>query len=305
MWGTIGMWSAATAHAQTAITQPTTITSSGSFLVTQDIVTTFCSQVIVIDADFVTLDLGGHTLECIAGNPNSRVISINGRTGIRIRNGHLRGADFGIRYIAGSANDNGVFIDIRNVNIREAIMWGIHIEPAPFANTLDIVNIRDNHIVGPGFGIHALAATGQIVDNIVSTEDLALDVANYRGLLVADNTLRTHARAVQAQNAANIMFRENTVRSQGNTGIELVNTLGSFIYRNYINGLQYGITLDANSSANAIDWNHFPGALVGVEIAVGASDNLLSNNRSLVYWSGVGVLGGSGTYHDAGGNIVE
>src|SRR5262245_66107010 len=85
------------------IFQPTTITSTGSYVVTRDI-TVASGNVITIQASYVTLDLNGKTLTIQSTVPEDTVIGIGpGASNLRVRNGRAVGGWRGVASLLGGA----------------------------------------------------------------------------------------------------------------------------------------------------------------------------------------------------------
>src|SRR5207244_1986247 len=95
---------------------PFTITTPGIYCVTQEITTNLATgNAIQIDASNVVLDLNGHKLGNLTAGPGTTATGIHAvdRKNITIKNGSVRGFEFGV-LLEDSGNSSGHIVeDIR------------------------------------------------------------------------------------------------------------------------------------------------------------------------------------------------
>ena len=119
---------------------PYTITESGSYYVTGNL--TSNEDGIIIEADHVTLDLGGHT---ITGNGEGNGINAPNQSGLVVQDGIIEGFDSGIRSL------NGRYGSYRNLFIQDNETDGIAIIAGfgnASGNVVDSVTVQNNGNVG-------------------------------------------------------------------------------------------------------------------------------------------------------------
>ncbi len=154
---------------------------------------------IVVDADNVTLDLNGHTLDGVGRQFGVAIVS--GRRGVHVTGGTIREFDGGILVYAGVSNvvsdnrldQNDIAIQLfaggrGNVVVRNLITHnaGAGIDVSSAAN-----RIEANHLLGNGDGIvlAGSAATGNVVRDNLVTGTGGIDTGGF-GVAVADGASR-------------------------------------------------------------------------------------------------------------------
>jgi hypothetical protein len=152
---------------RTAISSPTTITTPGSYFLTQNISVT-SGNGITINASNVTLDLNGFSISSTA-NPaaGSGIVSSSVRTSVVIRNGAIRGSVIRTgSSFAGNGFQNGISmpsnvgVEVENVQISGMLVSGILLPTnSSHAKTCTIVTCG-------GIGLQAESVEGCSVTDI-------------------------------------------------------------------------------------------------------------------------------------------
>jgi nitrous oxidase accessory protein NosD len=321
---------------RTAIFQSTTITQSGSYILTADI-TVPGGTAITIAAPQVTLDLNGHTVAVasLTSPSNGILIDPNARD-VRIENGKITGARTGI-----STQGDLRSIWINRVEFLDVSVDGVSLSNAAYAEVTgcsfhqtssstttstciqDTGNtsspfssrVEDNTFDNCGSGVlFSSVPSVQVRDNTFSTSyGLGSGIsevccAPFEGTtwLVTGNTISDLGPAITIY-SPHSLIRQNVIRpSMGLTGIQ---QLGgeSLVTDNVVTGGTGGIIVDGGRTlveGNLAESATQPGLGCGL-LFTGASsvanayrDNMLRNNS----FAAVGfALGASAT--DAGGNI--
>jgi hypothetical protein len=228
MVATLASWPAgraAEAVGPVQITACTTITDSGSYILVNNLTPAVPGDCLIIQSDFVTIDLNGFLIRGIVLRPNPRVgrgIIAEGRRGITIRNGAIADFESGIVIVG-----RGVEIDrIRAFSNR---FWGISVGNVgdPLTNsgfaliTGSIVSqngvgirvggpgtIIGNSSLGNSIGIGAGGPGSSVVNNTATFNDFGI-VVNCPSALIGNSAVEngvnlslTGSGCVNAHNAA-------------------------------------------------------------------------------------------------------
>jgi len=143
---------------------PVTITQSGTYVLTSDLVVNSSNDAIQISASYVDLDLNGHIIDgggSCSGTPVSACsgavggIGINLQTfsldtDIRLHNGTVRG--FASGGIQGGVAGDGTVLD--HLTVAENILFGASF---PFSSSLSIAHVRDSLFVRNILGLRGTA----------------------------------------------------------------------------------------------------------------------------------------------------
>lgn len=176
------------------IYQQTTILQPGHYVLTRDI-TGVGGNVIVIDSDNVSLDLGGRTVTS-SGTPGFLVHIPNGRSDIVVRNGRLVGGNSGVRAAPAPSRSRILLEDLEIVN---ATLSGISIENAGhvevlscrvFLSAASSVGIMAGSTGGTGYAGRFIGNTvdgagqhGMLLNNLTGGEVRGNLVANFGSAL--------------------------------------------------------------------------------------------------------------------------
>src|SRR5262245_27053413 len=174
------------------IFQPTTITSSGSYVLTRDI-TVASGNVITIQASDVTLDLNGKTLQNTSAS-NVLIAIDTGASTVRVKNGKLLGGSTGIANIAGAGP---ILLDVEKFALlnqgSDAISLGIAGEVS--ISDCSFRNVGNNGVVITS----ALStSTAHIVRNAFSNVDNRVIIASgLRTAAVLNNVISDASIGIQ------------------------------------------------------------------------------------------------------------
>lgn len=228
--GSVFAQTASPGIAATAITKvPYLIKKPGLYLLKKDLVFTptigVSGQAITINADDVTLDLGGHVISC-SGTQNAanttRGIGLASvpTIHITIRNGALRNFNHGIVI---QRNDSEGRVLIEDMVISNCGIGGIEVEATSIEiRRCTIVDTGYNQALSLTFGIRASGAgSTRIVDNDVSNGAFTTGFLNH-GIITSSG-----------------IVERNRVRGNGSVGIDCDGK--SFALDNVISGFQTGI----------------------------------------------------------------
>ncbi|MBN2381393.1 right-handed parallel beta-helix repeat-containing protein [bacterium] len=279
------------------IYQPTVITASGSYYLTADLPP--ASPAIIIDADFVTLDLDGHTvngtIQLMNSHQNIRVtngeIGSGGNLDFSIGGNHLRVDNLqiakGMIYI-GPGRQNVVehntasrimFAQVRNGQIVHNLLTEIE-ETAVGIDLMECENIEVMYNNSHGFvgeGIHL----GFTTDCIVSYNDVCHQSNN--GLIMDDSN--------------NNQIMHNNFSNNGMCGIQAFHSNNNLIAYNVCSandseeqGNGNGIRLEL-CDANDVSNNTVSGNEVnGIMVSVSTNNRIAHNNCSSNVQIGINLI---------------
>lgn len=277
------------------IYKQTTITSSGTYLVTRDFSGT---QPIVVQATDVVIDLGGHT---VGGNAYPVIDIGDGVSNVTIRNGTLENANGGIRMLAPS-----VYVDLLVEDVRLSNIGSFGVQVQGGAPRVVVRRCRMRSVVAEAIVVATVQGTGRVV--------------------VEDCTFNTVRRALQGDVATAVTFRRNVVDGFG--AGSATSAVGSFgpggvIEDNAISGGgsdDAGISLGGTRSRaarNVVTGSGTHGVSVSATYCLVEGNQLEGNGGCGVSFSGAtgsayrqnmlrDNTGGTvcGTATDGGGNIL-
>lgn len=267
------------------IYQPTTIVASGSYYLTADIPTIF--PAIVIDADYVTLDLQGHTV-------NGDIQVPQPHTNIRITNGKVEGGgSIDMQQGGNYYRVDNLQIDTGNITIG--------------AGTHMIVEFNSVQFI-----FFTMVSNGRIASNTVSNDEgfIGIDIMDCRNLEVMyntvnkvqfegihlgmshDNTLSYNDSSENGANGLMMDFSNNNKITHNNfsenvfNGIMAVDCRNNTIAYNVISandsgnqGFANGILLDLGD-ANYINHNSISGNEVDGIQANGSTNTKIAHNNA-------------------------
>ena len=305
----------------TQVTGDTIITQPGCYYVTKNIAGAG-NEVILIQADNVSLDLKGHTLTLPGAGPGSAIIRIDaGFTGISIRNGTLSGARRGVTQAAHATKRSR--IHLKNLTVKDYTSEGIHFTGPEQVDLIDSrVISTTNHavMVIPGGGTftgHFLRNTlrgansnvllldglnGGIVRGNQATgegDQVGIGVTGDSNIIEGNTIWRVHGWGIYVDGLGNLVAN-NTVNS-GRTGIYVKKDdnriTGNVVHKCHESGIRI------EGSRNLIEGNHASEQLgsFGLQIVSG-TDNAYRNN--MFRGNDAGAISDPGGNTDAGGNIV-
>ena len=175
---------------------------------------------LVIGADGITLDLGGHRVFGTAEPGEGAGILVENRTRVRIANGTVQFFDAGVAILGGGSNRVGRIQALDNVG-SGATDFGDGIAISDSADNLILQNVARGNGIYSGIGIFGAGSTGNVID---------------RNLVEANNILTSPTGPQQ----------DDGIRLEpGTSGNTVTNN------RVYDNGLD-GIAIFANSNDNVV-----------------------------------------------------
>lgn len=307
---------------RTAISVPTTITQSGSYILTADVAPAGGSPAITIAAPRVSLDLNGHS---VTGSGLSSPYSIYidaGAEDVWIENGTIFGNTVGVYapQPLRSLHVDRVAFKIQTRGIQTAATRFVEVTRSIFrpdsagpsaciglqlanpSDPLGSLRISDNTFVECSLQTSS-AFAGQVRSNNLSGDpsDISLvagSLGQAEGFLVLGNTI-AGSSGISAQ-PPHTAVRLNTIRADSNPGIQLLHD-GDLVRENVFRG--DGPTgIQALGARALIDGNVSEShSLCGIDFrAVGGAyrGNMLRNNAG-----GAVCFNAGGSATDAGGNI--
>jgi parallel beta-helix repeat protein len=218
---------------------------------------------LVIGADGITLDLGGHTIGGDASGDDVG-IDLEGHAGVTIAEGRVRGFSEGVFVLGAHA------IAIRKLTSTDQGHGGITIDRSRG------VTITENLVRDSGAGIIVTRSDGVRVDTnrVASSAFGGIPVFDSRAVVVAHNTV------TGSSDAAVGLF-------DGSSGNEVTD--------NRLSGNGAGVALNDGASGNLIAGNSIAGNASGVIVDVGTHENdVLDNAISESAFEGIAVVGSDG-----------
>jgi hypothetical protein len=319
-------------EARIPLGQPTTITHSGYYVVTQNIEATVGSA-ITINADNVILDLNGFHL--YSGDTSASVIHIaDGHRDVTVQNGFIIFGGNAVSYVSTTSrtritlkdlqtsfqNSNSIFIqdaehvDVLHCRIAQPSGDGIRIDG--FSDTFTGF-LRDNAILNPTgrgiilFDLHGGAVTGnEVIQPGAGTEGIRLTGSSTSG---GGNLLKWNTVSVNSASSVtgitldtfsnHNLITNNVVRGATARGM-LVLSSENRIVQNVIGG-NTGDGIAVAGSRNLLDDNVTVGnTACGIDF-LNANAHAWSNNMLRGNAAGQEVCNGAGGNTNAGGNICD
>ncbi len=229
-----------------------------------------CATGLTIGASNITLDLNGFT---ISGNPGAGEdagITLDGRTGVTVKNGTVTLFDAGVAVLGGSAN---TVVSMKVVDNRgSGANFGDGI--ALFSSDRNRVlnnEVRNN---GPYDGIGMITANFNVIDGNRVTDN---------------NQSASNTAGIRIENAGRVASNDNVITNNQvtNSGI-------------------YGIEVFAGGSRNQIRSNQVLfNALDGITVFAGGNDNVIEgNNVRGNRGQGIFVRAAAGSFPAPAGNQI-
>lgn len=278
---------------------PFTIGESGSYYLTRNLThTDRYTNAIEIDANNVTLDLGGYSIigPTTAYNETSSGIYMDMRTNVEIRNGTI--TRFPNRGIFGDISDpNGTASGHRIMSVRVTstgaegiVLWGLH-------HTIKNCTVTNTQLeLEEGIGGISCGSLTSVIGNVVSRHRI-IGISVGAGCTIQDNTIAECSYGIVPGQGCSII---------GNTlfftfdGIWLREVDGCLVKGNTIReSAGSGILIEGFD--NAIEGNLVSSSEIGFNFIYG--DNVYANNRALYNGSNFDGMVPTGVYN-GGGNIA-
>jgi parallel beta-helix repeat protein len=202
---------------------------------------------LVIAADGVTVDLGGHTIDGTGrGTGIVNGYAADGRRDLIVKNGAVRGFKVGVR-------SGGRGTQLRRLTIAKNATGGVILRGSTCV--VERNTIVDN---GYGHGIYLLAAGNCLID--------------------ANRVSRHLGAGIETSRSSGNTIEDNRVYSNRREGIMLVGTNSSTVERNSASDNQVGISLFDQSSGNVVRRNSASANGTGIALAFGGTGNSIEAN---------------------------
>jgi len=272
----------------TDLTGCTQINKSGTYYLTADIINSTATYCMDIQANNVTLDCQGHTIDGI-GTTNTYGIyvyrSSSQNTNVTIRNCNVQDWEYGIQLTFSSSNT------ITNNTANNT--FGIRLDAFSNNNTITNNTINNND----AYGIFlALSSNNTIISNIVNNNGYGFYLSSSLSNIITNNTVNNNeAGGFRLDHSSNNKITNNIVNNNGGEGgIYLLSssaTSDNAIYNNFF-----------NNTINFLSYSPYPNnwnttLQNGTNIIGG---NLIGGN----YWANPSGTGYSQTCSDADKNGI-
>lgn len=189
----------------------------GVYCLTEDVQVAITSgYAIQIVADDVVLDLGGHTVENVAGKPGqAHGVAVYDQTGTVIRNGTIRGFHGGVTATLFETLANLVIEDLR---VEHSERVGISISGSggvrAFLRRNVVTDTGRGYEVGNAYGISAHGGQFHLQDNVVtntSSENYSFGIGLSRAdhSTVVDSRVTYVDRGIHVQDDSVVICRDN------------------------------------------------------------------------------------------------
>ncbi len=231
------------AEGRIPVYQPITITSSGSYYLTRDIVTPCQNAVITIQANNVILDFNGHAVICT--NPAAYVIYVDtgNAENVLIRNGTIENPLYGI-YIAGSGMKKGNYV-VRNMKISRFTSLGIFASNVP--ENLVIENVDLTSDTNGSYGIYASSVDRLRIRNVkvdaVTQYPIYLDI-------IPEIVME---RVISSNGGAGGIYVSNSGNIHINTSIIKDTPIGIYIYKDTSSAFPTSVDIQKNTITGTTD----------------------------------------------------
>jgi parallel beta helix pectate lyase-like protein/copper-binding protein NosD len=283
------------------IFKPTTITQSGSYVVTRDI-TVASGAIITVQASDVTLDLNGKKLQMT--NPTDAIIFLDTQTStFRVKDGTLIG---GAVAITNTFAGGPALLDARNLDLVSQPGDAIFVV---FAGEVSVSDCRIRHAGNNGIAVtaspSAVSSAVRITGNVLSDiSNRAIQVSNVRSVAILDNVISEAGSGIQASYSpftspgGSDIVKGNVVEHRGDgtstgDGISIFNNGGprrtSLVLDNVVSGFTRGMFLNGDGlriSGNVVHR--------GVAISPWTGDGLYLNNARESLIEGNQIQGNAG-----------
>jgi len=236
---------------------------------------------IMVGADNIVLDLGGHRVFGTASSGDGAGILLQNRQGVTVRNGTVELFDGGVVILGGSANT--VLRIVANNNIGAAAgtsgpaaLYGDGILIQGSSSNSIVQNSVDNNGPFSGIGIitgdadHPAVPPALANDNVLKANRVTNNVACRRSGLCDNDGIRIEPRA-----GSGCLTGPTICPGPGNR------IIGNQVAGNGLDGISlFGFTTGNLVSGNTVDGNGFRGAVPGDGIRVFGSGNRVEANSA-------------------------
>jgi parallel beta-helix repeat protein len=286
-------------NAKPILELPFIISESGAYCLTGNLThTDRYTNAIIVDANNVTIDLGGYSLigPTSSFNETCSGIYMDGRKNVEIRNGTITNfPNIGI-----IEADSGEFSVANGHRIIDVRIMSIGAEGILLRGLNHIVRgctVTQTQLeLDQGYGAITCGHISIVSDNVVS-ENGIVGIQTAIGCLVRDNTVAQCSYGIIPLEGSSVI--DNTVSFCGD-GISIIDADGCLVRGNTIRMITgYGIHVEGYD--NVIEENLVSSCDVGINFIY--DENVYANNRALYNGTNYGGQVPSGVY-DGGGNIA-
>lgn len=295
------------------IFKPTTITKSGSYVLTRDIEVA-SGTIITVQASNVTLDLDGKTLQ--VGAPDPIIVLDTGASTFRVEDGRLIGGRGGIE-VLGAVGP--LHVEARNLDFLDPSNDAINISTVAGEVTVSDCTFRRVGNSGISFSSVAASSAVRISANVFSDiQNRSVMITNVRSVAILDNVVSETANGFQISfsfSAApggsdivkgNILEHRTIVPVVGD-GI-VINNVGAGAHRtalvldNVVSGFTRGMLLVGDGfrvAGNAVHRGTNTGGLTGDGVVLLSATQSLIEGNQIQGNVGCGLVLGAGTSANA------
>ena len=287
------------ADAQPIPNLPYIISEPGSYCLTQNLIhTDRHTNAIEVNADNVTIDLGGYSLigPTPAHNQACSGIYMNGRQNVEIRNGTITNfpnngifeADSGM--LPEASGHRVIAVRVMLIGAHGIILWGSNHTVRDCTVTKTQIDIEQ------GFGAITCGDISMVIGNVVSENNIT-GIRAGNGCMVRDNTLADGSFGIIPGTGCSVI--DNTVSYMWVDGIWIRDMDGCLVRGNTLRAsARNGINVEGYD--NAIEENLVTASECGIYFVY--EQNVYADNRALYNSTNYGGAVPSGIY-DGGGNI--
>ena len=282
---------------------------------------------IVVGADGITLDLGGHTVDGSDPNQPYSGIVVNDRVGVTITNGSVYQFHIGIE-VGGLTGSGTVVRDVTVgcgqtgcdavdafgmlISVGNALVTDSAVVNSPIGIESQGNNgaIEGSRFTNNGVGVEIISTGNVVRGNTMTGNLLGVVLLDnfFPGNLVEANVIRQGARGITVGNGSGNTIRAN--RTDGvDVGIEVIgqDAVRNTVEANHVADGQFGIYLVEAFQSYVTD-NVIRRTGTGITLAFNASQNRIARNRVLRSESSGIQLAGIGDFSSQNqviGNIVR
>jgi len=237
---------------------------------------------IIIGADNIVLDLGGHRVFGTAVAGDGAGVLLQNRQGVTVRNGTVTDFDGGVVILGGSANTVVGMNALNNIGAASTntgpstTLYGDGILVQGSSNNQILRNTADNNGPFSGIGVitgdsdHPAIPPALANNNVIEGNRVTNNVACRRAGLCDNDGIRIEPRV-----GTSCLTGPTICPGPGNR------IVGNQVVGNGLDGISlFGFTSDNVVSGNTVDLNGYRGAVPGDGIRVFGSGNTVENNSA-------------------------
>ena len=230
---------------------------------------------LVIGADNLTLDLGGHTIDGIGTTEESAGVRLAGHRGVTVQGGTVREFDYGVKLDGADGNS------VRRVIATRNFERGVQLQEGSDGNRVEFVVATGNGLAG----IVLFGSDRNVIAHATGSHNTfnGLTVAGSRGTRVSDSTFAGNTTGIGLVNGSSASVVAGNVVSGNAEAALAIESNDNVITRNRAEHNGWGISFGGDR--NQIVANVVTGSLgcrdgdcgTGIE-TFGGADNLIASN---------------------------